>query len=99
MTDDGLMADWVALSVKEGVVVRPGDTLVVKIDPENVFPDQIASMNEEIGQIADYFERLMPPGCRCAVIAMNGELGVVRADPDSAPKPLLRPEIPPGEAP
>lgn len=77
-TAANIMDDLVAVRVREGVTVHPGDTLVLRIDPEVVFPDQVEQMNGEMEQVRAYVNAQLPRGARCIVIAANGELGVVR---------------------
>jgi hypothetical protein len=69
----------VRVHIAEGLVVRPGDTLVLRLD-EGVDVDEALEVKAAI-------ERGMPPGVQVGVIVADGQLAVVRAaQPD--PRPL-----------
>ena len=80
-----LLDDLVTVRVNEGVTVHPGDTLVIRIDPERLFPDQLEEFNGELEQVRAYVEAMLPRGARCVVVAAAGSLGVVRHGETSAP--------------
>jgi hypothetical protein len=64
------MAD-IELKIAEGLIIQPGDTLIVRVDPMSTFPE----VEELKRQVA---ERL-PAGAQVMVIACE-QLAVMRPD-------------------
>lgn len=73
------MADEQKVDVREGVVVRPGDTLVLRVDPDTCTADELTAFR-------DALERRLGEDIRVFVAAFSGELGVVQAYADDDPR-------------
>lgn len=74
-----LLDDVVDVSVREGVTVHPGDTLVLRIDPPDVrWADEWATLNGEMEAMGAHIQARLPRGARVVVVAASGDLGVVR---------------------
>jgi hypothetical protein len=58
----------------EGVTVRPGDTLVIRADPD-AFADQ-----EELDEFVTEVRTRLGDSVRVLVLCLDGDLGVVRAE-------------------
>lgn len=63
----------VQVVIAEGVVVRPGDTLVVILPPDTVH-DQFPGAHEYWKAI----QASMPEGAKAVVLEMDGAMAVVR---------------------
>lgn len=75
-----LLDDIVQTSVREGVTVRPGDTFVVRLDPDEFTSIDPERLNGELEAIREHLQLRLPRGCRVIVMAAGGQIGVVRHD-------------------
>jgi hypothetical protein len=71
-----MLEDLVDLSIKEGVTVGPDDTLVLRLDPDNMLGEDVSA---ELNQIREFMQSKVPNGARVVIIAAPGQLAVVRA--------------------
>lgn len=78
-----LLDDVVSVSVREGVSVHPGDTLVVRIDPDSGSPQQFDDLAGEIETIRAYIESRLPKDAKVVVVVADGQLGVVRGETET----------------
>lgn len=75
-----LLDDVVETTVREGVSVHPGDTLILRIDPEAWSQQQFEDLAGEIEAIRAHIEARLPRNAKVVVIAAAGQLGVIRGE-------------------
>jgi hypothetical protein len=59
--------------VAEGLVVRPGDTVIFKVDSDSVTANEIAMLQQKVGEV-------LPYGSKFMVISGQFEMTVIRKD-------------------
>jgi hypothetical protein len=70
-----MLDDIVSLSVRESVVVRPGDTLVMLLAPDQMLADDPSA---DLNIIREFMLTKLPRGCHVVIVAAPGQMGVIR---------------------